>query len=242
MFTTLSLMFLTLIAIGTFLTLILYNFDWRSIRTSRLDRKILMWLPIAIIFLVILYLGKFITLVVLIIIGALSLLEFYRFHKQGKANAFLRIYVIFFVVALAHLGFVLFIYPDVSLILSLIVLSTVISDVCGFFFGNFLGYHKLPEVINGNKSWEGVLGQVVGAMIGVLLIKYFIGYSGSIWIFLPIGLGSAFGDLMNSRAKRILGIKSWSNFISGHGGFADRFCSLAGSGFLTFYYILIFLK
>ena len=79
------------------------------------------------------------------------------------------------------------------------------------------------------------------SLIGVLLIKYFVVHQGNILIFLPIGIGSAIGDLMNSRAKRIAGIKNWSNFIPGHGGFIDRFCSLAGSSVFTFYYILFFL-
>jgi phosphatidate cytidylyltransferase len=40
------------------------------------------------------------------------------------------------------------------------------------------------------------------------------------------GVGSALGDLLNSHLKRLRKIKNWSNAIPGHGGFADRLCSL----------------
>jgi phosphatidate cytidylyltransferase len=43
------------------------------------------------------------------------------------------------------------------------------------------------------------------------------------------------GDLANSYAKRLAGIKDWSRAIPGHGGFIDRLASLAGAATLLFY-------
>lgn len=242
MYAILSLLFLILIIIGIFLTLLLFKFDLSELKKTGLDKKIMMWVPFALIFLLIIYLGSLARFVVFFVISAMAFFEFYNVTKhQQKAKTFLNIYIALFAISFIHLGLVRFIYPEVSVILLFVIISTVISDVCGFFFGNFFGHHKLPEIFNKNKSWEGVLGQMVGALIGVLLIKYFVVHQGNILIFLPIGIGSAVGDLMNSRAKRIAEIKNWSNFIPGHGGFIDRFCSLAGSSFFTFYYILVFL-
>lgn len=242
MYTILSLLFLILIVIGTFLTLLLFKFDLKELKKSGLDKKIMMWVPFALIFLLILYLGTTARFIIFIIILLMAFYEFYKVIKnQQRTKIFLFLYIILFAISFAHLGLIKLIYSQSSIVLLFLIVSTVISDVCGFFFGNFFGFHKLPEIFNKNKSWEGVLGQMVGALIGVLLIKYFVVHQGNILIFLPIGIGSAIGDLMNSRAKRIVGIKNWSNFIPGHGGFIDRFCSLAGSGVFTFYYILFFL-
>lgn len=242
MYAILSLLFLILIIIGTFLTLLLFKFDLNELKKSGLDKKIMMWIPFALIFLLALYLDTVARFTIFIIILLMAFYEFYKVIKnEQKTKNFLLLYIFLFAISFVHLGLIKFVYPQSSAVLLFLIVSTVISDVCGFFFGNFFGFHKLPEIFNKNKSWEGVLGQIVGALLGVLLIKYFVVHQGNILLFLPIGIGSAIGDLMNSRAKRIAGIKNWSNYIPGHGGFIDRFCSLAGSSVFTFYYILFFL-
>jgi phosphatidate cytidylyltransferase len=240
MYTALSLLFLVLIIIGTLLTLLLFKFDLRALKESGLDKKIMMWVPFALIFLLILYLGTPARFIIFAIILFMALYEFFKARHGRSRSLFLTFYIIAFVISFCHLGLIRLISGQASLLLLFIIIGTVVSDVTGFFFGSFFGWHKLPEMFNKKKSWEGVLGQLAGALIGVVLVKYYIVHQGSIWIFLPIGLGSALGDLMNSRAKRLAEIKNWSNFIPGHGGFLDRFCSLAGSGFLVFYYILLF--
>ena len=60
------------------------------------------------------------------------------------------------------------------------------------------------------------------------------------WLGLPIGLGSAAGDLTNSYVKRQLGIKDWSKLLPGHGGFTDRLSSLSGAAMVLFYTLLLF--
>lgn len=61
----------------------------------------------------------------------------------------------------------------------------------------------------------------------------------SIWLFLPIGLGSVVGDLANSFVKRKINIKDWGKAIPGHGGFIGRLSSLAGSAVCMFYFLRI---
>ena len=147
-------------------------------------------------------------------------------------------YLPIFIIGLAHLS-LLRMLPNFPTTLIYVIIGTAVSDVGGFFLGNSIGYHKLPEAINKKKSWEGVAGQIIGALIGVTITKFYIFGTGSLWLFIPIGIGSAAGDLLNSTTKRILGIKNWSNNIPGHGGFLDRFCSLAGSSTLSFYWLLL---
>ena len=57
----------------------------------------------------------------------------------------------------------------------------------------------------------------------------FFNFDLSLWLWLPIGLGAILGDLCNSYVKRREHIKNWSQRIPGHGGYLDRFASLAGS-------------
>lgn len=239
MYLTLFWIFFVLIISGTYLTLLLFNFDLKKLAESGLDKKIMMWVPFALLFLLILYLGPTTRMIVFAIIVLMAAVEFIRVIRKQPGNTFLIYYFSCFVILFSHLGLLKIIYPHSSDILLFLIVGTVVSDVCGFFFGSFFGRHKLPAVFNKNKSWEGVFGQFIGALLGVLLIKYFILQQGNLLLFLPIGLGSTIGDLANSRAKRLAGIKNWSNFIPGHGGFIDRFCSLAGSAALTFYFLAL---
>jgi phosphatidate cytidylyltransferase len=242
MYVELSLLFLILIIVGTFLTLLLFKFDLKELKDSGLDKKILMWVPFAILFLLVLYLGPVARFILFFIIITASIFEFSKITiLTKKAKGFLYAYFFLYVISFVHLGLIRFVFLNTSDLLLYLIVGTVVSDVCGFFFGKFFGGHKLPEIFNKKKSWEGVLGQIVGALIGVLLIKYFILHHGSILIFIPIGIGSTLGDLANSGAKKLANVKNWSNSIPGHGGFVDRFCSLAGSSLITFYYILLFL-
>ncbi|OHA87961.1 MAG: hypothetical protein A2653_01900 [Candidatus Zambryskibacteria bacterium RIFCSPHIGHO2_01_FULL_43_25] len=234
----LTILFSVLFVIGSFLTLLLYRFDIEKFKQSGLAKKIAMWVPIAAVFLLTISVGPILEITMFAFVFCISILEFYRVDTTKKSKENL-IYLLFFLVGFSHLILIRLFLPDSIAILLFLVFSTVVSDICGFFLGKTIGRHKLPESINSSKSWEGVGGQILGAFLGVLLIKYFIVLDGNVLMFLPIGLGSTIGDLLNSRAKRIAGIKDWSNTLPGHGGFTDRFSSLAGSSLLLFYFLIL---
>jgi phosphatidate cytidylyltransferase len=119
-----------------------------------------------------------------------------------------------------------------------VAFASVLSDVTAFFMGNYGGRHKLPAAFNDHKSWEGVAGQIIGAFIGITLAKLFLGLPAlDWWVALPVGIGAALGDLLNSFMKRREGVKDWSNFLPGHGGFLDRFASLSFSIALSYWLI-----
>jgi len=227
MYIPLALFFLTVLVVGSLLTLKLFNFDIKAIQKTELDKKILMWIPIGIIVLLILRFGFLARLLVFGMVIILSIFEFYKLVK--KQNIYLNIFFLLFI-----LGLITVIMVSKPVLFIYLIVGTVLSDVGGFFMGSYFGKHKLPECLNNKKSWEGVGGQLLGAFIGVLILKYFVLHIGNLIWFLPIGFGSAVGDLANSRAKRILGVKNWSKSIPGHGGYIDRFCSLAGSSVLIF--------
>jgi phosphatidate cytidylyltransferase len=223
---------------GALATLPLFHFEYRRFMHSSLFIKILFWIPIFIIFTIALYLGNTGRLLLLLIILALALPEIRTaFHRQPRLVA---AYSAGFIIAWLHFYILGLAFPQrIITLLITICFGSVLSDVFAFFGGNYLGKHHLPAWLNPGKSWEGVAGQIIGAGVGVMLVQAFVTPVPGLWLWIPIGLGSAAGDLANSFVKRRLGIKDWSHAIPGHGGYIDRLSSLAGSALLTFYALLI---
>ncbi|HSW37775.1 MAG TPA: phosphatidate cytidylyltransferase [Candidatus Saccharimonadales bacterium] len=235
-----SILFCILFALSTALTLPLFRFDLRAFISSRLFIKILLWLPIFLIFVTFLYLPGLGRLIVICTLLLLVLREVVVAVKTKGHLYLVSLYYLIFSFALLHFYFLGLAHPKSSATLLIaIAFASVLSDVVAFFLGNYLGKHKLPSILNSNKSWEGVFGQFLGAFIGTLLVWIFITQSFSRLIFLPIGIGSAAGDLLNSFVKRKLDIKEWSNGIPGHGGYLDRLSSLACAVIFTFYYLYL---
>ena len=83
--------------------------------------------------------------------------------------------------------------------------------------------------ISPNKSWEGLIGGNVCALLGVLACAAICNALTPIqWIGLAfvVSCSSVLGDLMESCFKRTVGIKDSGKFLPGHGGVLDRFDSL----------------
>jgi CDP-diglyceride synthetase len=227
--------FAVLFGLGIALTLPLYKFDLPKFFRSPLFIKILFWVPIFIVFLTALeWPDSFGVAVVAAVIAA----SFFEALRVAKGYALL--YWAVFALAFGHFLLIGAGQANIVPVLITIGFASVLSDASAFFFGNYFGKHKLPASLNNTKSWEGVAGQLVGAFLGVVVIGTFVTSVPTLWLFVPLGIGSALGDLTNSYVKRRAGIKDWSKAIPGHGGFLDRSCSLAGSALLTFYFLKLF--
>lgn len=236
----LTIVFLTILVCGLLLCVPLFKFDLRKFIHSKLFIKVLFWVPIFILFSIFLYLSNFQRLIFLGILICLCADELYKVMKK-KRSMIAAIYFCILAVALLHFYFVGARMPDDKVTIIITVgFASVLADVFAFFMGNYMGVHKLPEKLNNGKSWEGVAGQMIGALVGVAIIKAFVVKVDPFLLFLPIGVGAAVGDLSNSYVKRKLGIKDWSNSIPEHGGYIDRLSSLAGSMIFTFYFMLLF--
>ncbi|MHB1010201.1 MAG: phosphatidate cytidylyltransferase [Propionibacteriaceae bacterium] len=112
-----------------------------------------------------------------------------------------------------------------NLRIAAMILCVVASDVGGYVAGVTIGRHKLAPMISPKKTWEGVGGSVVLALVvGWVTVDVLLG--GSLWAGLLFGLAmvvvGTVGDLVESMVKRDLGIKDMSSFLPGHGGFLDR--------------------
>jgi phosphatidate cytidylyltransferase len=103
------------------------------------------------------------------------------------------------------------------------------NDTFAYIVGKSIGKHKLFERISPKKTIEGFVGGVVFAIITSLLIsKYYIQGATNIWIGIAfiVGVFGTIGDLIESKFKRIAGVKDSGKIMPGHGGILDRLDSV----------------
>jgi phosphatidate cytidylyltransferase len=122
------------------------------------------------------------------------------------------------------------------------VLITALDDIGAYFAGTTFGRHKLAPSISPAKSWEGAIAGFPTAIAGGLLFAALVGPLDPIdGVALGVIAGSLapVGDLVESLAKRQIGIKDSGRLLPGHGGFLDRldailFCAPAAFLYLRF--------
>lgn len=98
------------------------------------------------------------------------------------------------------------------------------------------GNHKMAPHVSPKKSWEGLIGGVVFALIASVILwacgwfDIFGAGASSLTIALIFAaltsLFGTLGDLMESLFKRSIGVKDSGCFLPGHGGVLDRFDSI----------------
>jgi phosphatidate cytidylyltransferase len=126
-------------------------------------------------------------------------------------------------------GLLLSFQNGVGLIIGVAV-PVIAYDVFGYFVGSQLGKTRLAPAISPNKTVEGLIGGMTGAIIVSVLIVKQITPWGNLTDALALGITIAFmaplGDLAESMLKRDLGIKDFGTILPGHGGVLDRFDAL----------------
>ncbi len=105
------------------------------------------------------------------------------------------------------------------------VLAVWSVDIGGYVVGSTLKGPKLAPSISPNKTWSGLLGGMLFAMLTSAATAYFFN-RGAYAEFMVLGavlaVVSQCGDLLESKVKRYLNVKDSSNLIPGHGGIFDR--------------------
>jgi phosphatidate cytidylyltransferase len=145
--------------------------------------------------------------------------------RDVTAGVFTAAYVPF----LAGFSVLMLAEPDGPYRVLTFLMVAIGSDVGGYAFGVVWGKHPMAPSISPKKSWEGLLGSAVFAVVlgvaGVVLAL-----DGPWWAGALLGLAIVFtatvGDLSESLLKRDLGIKDMGSLLPGHGGIMDRLDSL----------------
>jgi phosphatidate cytidylyltransferase len=114
-----------------------------------------------------------------------------------------------------------------QIIVILLVVSIWINDTMAYLVGSFIG--KTPLISwSPKKTWEGTLG---GIILSVGLVAFVSNFAWTvstelIILVLVAALSGTIGDLVESKFKRMAGVKDSGKFMPGHGGFLDRFDSI----------------
>ena len=113
----------------------------------------------------------------------------------------------------------------------LLVLLVVAADVGAYFGGRKFGRHKLAPAVSPGKTWEGVAGGMVAAIL--------MAAAGIFWLKLTplpffalsalVVVASIVGDLTESMFKRHAGLKDSGSLLPGHGGVLDRVDSVTAA-------------
>ena len=137
----------------------------------------------------------------------------------------------------------------VNFIPIIIIASIWINDTMAYIIGSLIGKTPLSK-ISPKKTWEGTIGGVILCVVAMafLYIKLFYAIRGteiSILvgsIALIAAIFGTFGDLLESKLKRMAGVKDSGSLMPGHGGFLDRFDSLLLATPCVWLYAQLFMK
>jgi phosphatidate cytidylyltransferase len=131
-----------------------------------------------------------------------------------------------------------------KILISIIILIWT-NDTFAYLVGKNIGKNKLFPSVSPKKTIEGFGGGLVFTIIvGILLANYYIMASTLyIWIVIAaiVSIFSTLGDLIESKLKRVAGIKDTGNIMPGHGGILDRLDSIIFViPFINLFYLILY--
>lgn len=97
------------------------------------------------------------------------------------------------------------------------------TDIGAYFSGRAIGGPKLAPALSPNKTWAGLGGGVVAALIvGAIITLVFHLPRPLLVLGAPLAVLAQIGDLFESWLKRRAGVKDSGRLLPGHGGALDR--------------------
>ena len=128
------------------------------------------------------------------------------------------------------------------LIMGIFILIWV-NDSFAYLVGKTMGKHKLFPRISPKKTIEGSLGGLIFALIAAYIISLFepiISLQQWIILAMVIVIMGNLGDLLESKFKRMAGVKDSGAILPGHGGILDRLDSLVFAAPFAYLTLILF--
>ncbi|MGI9649362.1 MAG: phosphatidate cytidylyltransferase [Acidimicrobiia bacterium] len=110
-------------------------------------------------------------------------------------------------------------------VIIVLLVAVAAFDIGSYFVGRALGSRKLSPVLSPNKTYEGLIGGIIAALIIAFLAAAMVDLftlGDALAVAAGIIIAAPLGDLAESLMKRSLGIKDMGQLIPGHGGVLDR--------------------
>ncbi len=97
------------------------------------------------------------------------------------------------------------------------------TDIGAYAAGRSIGGPKLAPTVSPNKTWAGLIGGVMAALLLGLAFWRWAGLPLQLALGSPIlAVIAQIGDLYESWLKRLAGVKDSGTLLPGHGGVLDR--------------------
>lgn len=138
-------------------------------------------------------------------------------------------------------------FQSAPILPAVIIACMWINDTMAYIVGSLIGKTPLTS-ISPKKTWEGTVGGIILTVTVVMVIG---GYTMLLrdfhfihWIMIPLiaSVAGTFGDLFESKLKRLAGVKDSGKMMPGHGGFLDRFDSLLVATPFVWLYVEVFMR
>ena len=125
-----------------------------------------------------------------------------------------------------------------------IIFSIWINDTMAYIVGSLIG--KTPfSKISAKKTWEGTIGGAVLCIVVIAWLGWLTKYYTIVdWICIAAicAVFGTLGDLLESKIKRLAGVKDSGTLLPGHGGFLDRFDSFLVATPFVWLYVYFFIR
>jgi phosphatidate cytidylyltransferase len=164
----------------------------------------------------------------LIIMGVLSLLEFFNIcNKIIKHKSLLIISNSIFIIYISFFCLIFFLFSNflqLKIMLFTLLFGCIASDMGGYIFGKLFKGPKLTKV-SPNKTYSGSIGSIFLTALTISGFMYYFTNNFSYLILIiafATSISCQIGDLFFSYLKRKANLKDTGNFLPGHGGVLDR--------------------